>query len=449
MKRSVSLLVVLLYLFLFSCQDKYLMGYTPAATGSLQTDVNTDCLPKTIAGIFVAGKDITDSNFLLVTVHVKTAGTYTVHTNTVNGFSFTATGTFTAAGYTQVKLPASGKPISAGFTDFSVQFDGSVCHAGITVLPPGGGAGIPAVYSFNGAPGACANILVSGSFVKGILLDTFSKISVQLTVTTPGAYQISTNTVNGYSFAAKGNFTSTGLQTLDLFASGTPAVTGVDQFTLNGAASSCSFPVTVLTAIAVSNTDHFPLRGGSYWTYDDLFNSGDTLSRAITDSLMTNGSLYKQLQEQLKFGAPVPYLYRKQDSAYYEYTSVDKYTLSVKFNPKIIKDFPFLREYLATGDTWTTEEYIGLADFGQQIYLRYNFTCINSNAAVTINGKTFAGVYKIRMNPMIRSAPSYPYNSTGEHIDIWYARGVGAVYSKKLNNNFTIFENQIRYWLVK
>ncbi|MES2003774.1 MAG: hypothetical protein V4450_04580 [Bacteroidota bacterium] len=448
-KYNLYLLVLLYCLGYLSCQDKYLMGYTPAATGSLKYDGTSNCLPKTIAGTFIAAKELGDTNYLVVVVNVKTTGTYLVHSNSANGFSFSGSGTFTATGLNQVKLAATGKPIAAGTTDVLVLFDTSSCHVAITVLPVGGAVTPSAVYTFAGAPNACTNVVTAGSFAQGGLLDTSSKVTASVNVTTPGTYTITTNTVNGYSFSGTGVFTTTGIQTVSLSASGTPLAVGINNFTFSANTAGCSFPVTVVSGVAVTNNDHFPLSNGSYWTYDDIYNAGDTLMRSLTDSVLTNGSRYQIMQEQQKFGNPVPFLYRKNDNVYYEYTPVDKYTLTVKFLPQITKDILFLKEGLATGETWSSDEYSGPSSFGQTIYIRYDFTCTNADATITINGRTYLHVYKIILMPKIRSAPTYPYNTTGEQTETWYAKGVGMIYSKKLNNQFAIFENHIRYWNVK
>ena len=441
------LLVILFGSVLICCQDKYLMGVIPVATGSLKSETGGNCLPKNIAGIFTAGKALNDSNFIEVTVNVKTTGTYTIKTKAVNGYSFSASGSFNSLGSISVKLAATGKPVAAQTDDIAVSFDTSICHIALTVAPPGGPS---ASFTLTGAPNTCTNAVISGSFARGSALDTFSKVAISVNVTTPGAYSIATNSVNGYKFSAAGTFTTTGIQTVTLIPSGTPISAGTDAFTVNGSSSSCGFSVTVLDPVVAGNNDHLPLTVLNYWTYDDLFSNGDTLKRYIPDSAArANGNSYKVMYEQQKYGDPIPFLYRKTDSVYYEYISADKYTLSLKFVPQINTDFPFLREYLKTGDTWTSDEYIGTASYGQQLFLRYDFTCDNANATVTLNGKTFTSVYKITMRPKIKSATTYPYNSTSEIVSLWYAKGIGLIYTKKINNTYTIFENQIRYWQVK
>ncbi len=448
--KKVLLLIGLYILVLgsFSCQDKYLMGYTPTATGSLKIDSTGNCLPKTITGTYTAGKAINDSNFIVVTVNVKSTGTYTIKTGTVNGFSFLASGTFSVTGLNQIKLPAKGTPLTAGVNIFEVSFDTSICKIAITVLPVGGAVTPPATYTFQGSPNTCMNAVVSGIYAKGAVPDTLCKISVSVNVTVAGTYSITTNTVNGYKFSSSGTFGVTGLQTVVLTVSGTPLNAGIDNFTVSGSSSTCTIPVTVVTPVAIANTDHFPLTHNSYWNYDDLLNSPDTLQHIINDSVFTNSNKYRIMEEKRTVGSSITFNYRKLDSAYYENISVDKYTTSLKFSPVITKDFPFLREYLTTGATWVSEEYIGTASFGQTIYLRYDFTCTDANATVTINGKTFVNVYKIVMMPKIRSATTYPYASTSEKYDLYYAKGIGLIYSKIVVNSFTTYERQIRNWLV-
>ena len=52
------------------------------------------------------------------------------------------------------------------------------------------------------------------------------------------------------------------------------------------------------------------------------------------------------------------------------------------------------------------------------------------------------------MMPKIKSATTYPYASTSERYDLYYAKGVGLIYSKVVVNTFTTYEKQIRNWVV-
>lgn len=442
-------LSIILAVLLFSCQDKYLTASTLNATGTLKNDANGDCLPKTIVGTYIAGKELGDTNYLFVTVDVKTDGNYSIKTNEVNGYSFSASGVFTGTGLKQIRLTGKGKPVTAGTNDLTVSFDTSVCHIRITVTTVGGTPPV-AAFTLTGSPSSCINAVVAGTYAKAASLDTSNKVTLGVNVTAVGSWSFSTNTVNGYKFAGSGTFATTGTQNIVLVATGKPVTNGTDNFTVTGGGSFCTFPVTVLVTLAVSNNDLFPLTFSSYATYgDDISaNPADTMIRIIIDSVTTGGNFYYILEEKHKAGPPTQFLYRKAADTYYEYASVDKYTTSFKYSPEIKKDIPVLKDNLLTDDKWSSDEYTGTATFGQKLYFKYDFYCIAGNVAATVNGKTFGNVCKIVIAPQIRSEVYYPFNSTGERIELWYAKGVGLIYSKK-TNNFGYVEWLIRYWMVK
>lgn len=448
MKNSIRFcLILLIPVLFFSCQDKYLTASALNATGTLK-NANGDCLPKIIAGTYTAVRQLGDTNYLFITVDVVTTGNYSIKTNEVNGYSFGASGVFTGTGLKQIRLIAKGTPIAAGTNDFTVSFDTSTCHIKVTVSPVGGTTQA-AAFTLTGSPTSCINAMVAGTYASSAPLDTSNKVTLGVNVTTAGTYTLSTNTINGYKFSGSGTFATTGVQNVVLVASGKPLANGTDNFTVSGSASFCNFPVAVLVPVAVSNNDLFPLTFNSYATYANDISASptDTMKRIIIDSVFTNSNLYYILEEQYKTGTPVQSLYRKAANVYYEYASVDKYTSSFKYGPEIKKEIPVLKEGLITGDTWSSDEYSGTATFGQKIYFKYDFFCIAGNVAATINGKTFGNVCKIVIAPQIRSDVFYPFASTGERIELWYAKGVGLIYSKK-TNSFSTSEWFIRHWLV-
>src|SRR5438045_2359038 len=108
------------------------------------------------------------------------------------------------------------------------------------------------------------NAEVTGTYVKGIYLDTFSKVNINVNVTVPGRYNIGTNIVNGYSFHVVGDFVSTGVQTITMYAQGTPLNEGMDIFNVTAGTSACSFEVNVLSGyVTVTSDDYFPLTDSS------------------------------------------------------------------------------------------------------------------------------------------------------------------------------------------
>ncbi len=432
---------------IMGCQDKYLMGVNLPSLGSLKADSSQNCLPQKLYGTWIAGKALNDSNYLEVSVNVTRTGSYQMQASQVDGISFSGSGRFGVTGLQTVILKATGTPVSAGNISFTIQYDSSQCSLAVTVLPAGGLTS-PSDYSLAGSPNSCFHSVVYGSYVKNLQLNNSDSIRIQVNVNTPGTYTIRTDTINGYHFTGSGLFLQPGLQVVVLSGSGTPVQAGQDLFTVNGGNTGCGITVSVLEAIATANPDHFPLTYPSYWNYDDLQNTGDTLQWRVTDSLRFNGNLFKVIEQQTKYGSPVPSYFRKTDSVYLENTTVDKYTVALKFLPQIVAEVPVLREYLKTGDTWQSDEYIGPASFSQTIFYRLDFSCLDADATVTINGKTFIHVYKILMMPKIKSATTYPYSSTGEKLEYWYAKGVGLIYSKIMKDTFTLYEKQIRNWQV-
>lgn len=98
----------------------------------------------------------------------------------------------------------------------------------------------------------CANVSLKGTYVKGKETDGSDYITITLVnVTKPGAYLItaSSNPENGYSFVGQGTVTTTGTQTIRLYAQGTPVAAQTDNFIISSSGSptqpACTVPVTV------------------------------------------------------------------------------------------------------------------------------------------------------------------------------------------------------------
>jgi hypothetical protein len=220
-------------------------GNTPAE-GSLQSDVSGDCLPKTVNGIYEAALALTPAtNTITVQVNVTHTGLYTIATDTVNGYYFRGTGTFTALGANTITLRSNGTPFAAGVNNFVVSFDSTICDIPVTVLPAG--TTKPAVFAFAGAGGSCTGAVPAGTYTKDVALNSTNTVTISVNVTTIGTYNITT-TFQGMTFAASGIFAATGAQTVTLNGSGTPSTSGLNTVPLTAGTSTCSFPVTVTTA---------------------------------------------------------------------------------------------------------------------------------------------------------------------------------------------------------
>lgn len=245
MNKSFAVLIISLTVLFFACQKEIsseILGTT--ADGSLQKDGGGLCMPKTINGTYVAGTALSSTNTMDVTVNVAKAGAYTIYTNTVNGYSFKTTGSFTSTGMQTVNLKGSGIPGSQGNNIFKVYFDSTECDVTVTVLPAG--AGGPAVFSLAGAGGNCTTPIIAGSYIIGTALNSSNTVKLTVNVTTIGTYNVTTSAVNGMTFSSgNGAFAATGPQTITLTGSGTPSGTpGSVSIPVTAGTSTCNFQIT-------------------------------------------------------------------------------------------------------------------------------------------------------------------------------------------------------------
>src|SRR5689334_1901759 len=228
---SATLGVILLLGLFFSCTREKSFELGAPASGSLQSDETGDCLPKTAVGAFIAGKALNDSNYLDVQVNVASEGTYTIHTDTVNGYYFSGVGSFDHAGLNDIHLAAGGTPKIARQDTFTVIFDTSFCFTNVTVLPPGSISG-PATFTLQGSGDTCMVSSVSGTYVQGTPLAATNTVTIKINATAPGTYNLTTNNVNGFQFSGAGTIAAPGEQSITLTASGTPTAADSTVFTV-------------------------------------------------------------------------------------------------------------------------------------------------------------------------------------------------------------------------
>lgn len=229
---------------LISCLKEESLENGIVGKGSLQSEISGECLNKNVAGNYLVDQNLTDSNFIEVEVDVAAKGKYSITTDLVNGFSFKGEGEFTSTGINTVKLKGFGKPITVGDYSFIVTMDSSECIVDIPVLDSGS-TGTVAVFSLSGSPDTCTQVIVAGTFTKGVPLTATSKVTLVVNVSTPGTYNITTNTLNGYSFAGTGSFSTTGIQPVVLTASGTPLASEKNIFSVATGGNTCTFTITV------------------------------------------------------------------------------------------------------------------------------------------------------------------------------------------------------------
>lgn len=253
MKILKYLSIVLAGVVLFiACQKEYSVesGYAGMiATGSL-LDTAGDCRDIAVTGSYFSGGALSDSNYVTVKVNIATGGAYKIFTNTKNGFSFQDSG-YIGPGLQSIKLKATGTPVLAEQTDFQVAFDTSFCSFSVTVIN-----NTPADYILVGSAGTCSNPTVNGNYSTGTALNASNTVTLEVAVTTPGSYSVTTPTVGGITFSGTGNLTTPGLQIITLKGSGTPTTAGDNVFPVSAGNSTCNFTVPVTAGTGgTGNTD--------------------------------------------------------------------------------------------------------------------------------------------------------------------------------------------------
>lgn len=236
--------VVFAGLLLFAaCEKEYSIesGYAgKAATGALIKDSMGNCSSVGVKGVYIVDSTVSDINYVTVQVDFATGGTYRVFSDTQNGFSFQDSG-FTPAGRQTIKLKATGKPAVAKRTTFQVAFDTTFCSFTVDVI-----AKSPAVYTFVSSGNTCSNPQIDGTYTVGQPLTSANQVTLEVLVTVPGGYFITTGSVGGMTFTGTGNLNQLGLQIITLQASGVPATAGNNQVPISNGTSGCSFTVPVI-----------------------------------------------------------------------------------------------------------------------------------------------------------------------------------------------------------
>ena len=285
MKTYKYLVIVLLGLFIFSAcakEESFETGtVTGFATGSLK-NLAGDCQDISIKGQYVRDSTLRDSSYVVVQVNFTTPGLYNITTDTENGFKFQDSGYMINTGLQSVKLKAVGKPLATQPTNFTVSFDTSFCIFTVNVTNTATRA---AVYTLVSGT-TCGNAQVQGTYQAGTALNTTNTVAMQVNVTTPGTYSISTTAVNGMTFSAQGTFSATGTQPVTLSAAGTPGVARTDSIPITAGSTTCKFGVVVNPAASGNvNTSTWSFTQGTK-TYTG------NLDSAKTSTLPTGGSVF-------------------------------------------------------------------------------------------------------------------------------------------------------------
>lgn len=98
------------------------------------------CGSATVNGVYTKGTALAASNTITLPVNVSVLGSYSISTNTVDGISFSVSGTFTSTGNQNVTLSGAGNPTSTAdkvMTVTSNSLDGtSTCNLTVVMTIP-------------------------------------------------------------------------------------------------------------------------------------------------------------------------------------------------------------------------------------------------------------------------------------------------------------------------
>jgi hypothetical protein len=236
-------LLRLLFLFLASgfiltaCQKDY-SAETGTAKGAIVKDITGDCLPATINGTYKKDTSLTANNYVDIQVFFDKVGLYNIKTDTSNGYYFVANGIADITGVNTIRLRGYGKPKLIQTDLFTVKFDTSTCAFNIEV---GGVASTTTAFTFANTAGACTNT-IAGTYVTGTAMTAANTVTVPVTVTVPGGYDITT-TANGVTFRAVGTATIA-TTSITFTATGTAINPGPVVYPISSGTSNCNFTIT-------------------------------------------------------------------------------------------------------------------------------------------------------------------------------------------------------------
>lgn len=424
--RLLFFLLILSFTFFTACQKELNFEAVTSdgkAVGTLKSS-SGDCLPSLVLGKYIKDTALTAAEAIEVTVDISVTGTYQVKSDTIDGFYFAGSGSITRTGTSTIRLAGSGKPLSAGTKIFTISFNNSSCKLAILV---GAGTPPPTAFTFT-----CASTTFgSGVYTAGSAVGAQHTVTLNVVVTSPGPWSVTTPAVNGISFSGSGTFAAAGNAQVTLTASGTPLAASPPayNYTANGATSSCSFSINVAAAAPPPNLDYVPQTAFSNWSARLVGGTaGDTTYVQVSPNSMTFGANSYRIFEVKNMGVPTDSIYnRKNGGLYYQYIDGN---LGVLANP-INKEYLVLDSNKAVNDTWT-------ANFGPNVAMGFPLTNIRVDVLILGKGETQT-VASIVYNNVIRVKYTYTATVLGlgdipvAQEERWFARGIGVISSSIVN----------------
>lgn len=401
-------------LILVSCQKEvsFEQGNTRVAVGILLSGVTGDCTGATVSGTYYKDSTLNSTHFVDISVVIDTAGSYSISTDTVNGYSFNASGNLTGTGTQVIRLKAVGKPLASGTNIFTVTFNGTTCEFSITVNVGTGGTSVFTV--------SCTSPVINGTYEAGSALSASNTVMLNVNVTTIGTWSVTTApAVNGIIFNGSGSFTATGAQTITLTGSGTPTAAGSFSFTVTGATAPCSFNLTVTAA-----PDYFPRVTFNNWSY---FFDGDQndslLLNVIAPTHTAAGNTYKIFM--YNDGATVDTFgyYRKNGNDYFEWIDMGDY---IGFDNSMWLEYNFLKDNLNAGGNWNTQGFTGTV-MGTPVTARFYYTIIQKDVPIVVNTVSYPNTIVVKEEIQTFNGVTWQTLTAAGYNQNYYSRDKGLI----------------------
>jgi hypothetical protein len=281
-------------IFSFTACQKELTTENNTAVGTMIRDANNNCV-SSVSGSYIKNIALSVSNYVDAQINISQLGSYSITTDTINGYYFKASGEATATGLNTVRLFANGTPLNVGTNNFTITFNGSFCNFSNTVnLGNSGGGSNAAVFTFSNNGTSCSAATQTQNFFTQTATNSNNSITIFANVTVAGTYNLTSNTINGISFTGNGNLTVGSNQAIILTASGTPTNAGIFSYNFTNATpqSSCGFDLTVLPSVSTVANFSFNCSSATYsGTYQvgTAMNANNTITMPIT---VTAGGTY-------------------------------------------------------------------------------------------------------------------------------------------------------------
>ena len=451
----------------FSCQKEYSLEAELTSAGTWQFNDDTKLYKGNIdsAYIEVAGATRTLSligksedkqkNFLL---HLYATDSFTVGTYKASlfqaDFQYFSTSkniyqadqfigefivTITAIGNKNITGVFSGDSEDSTGTIKPLTLGKFTSRINLTGNGTGGGTGTTAVGTLGASADSCTSVSRSGTFTQGITLTPSNTVTIQATITTPGTYLISTNTVNGVSFSKSGIFTTAGPQTVILTGTGIPANSGIQIFKVTFGTSTCNFPITFGAGIPPPTGDYFPIAPGYFWAYGNADRDPlDSFLVTATSRTKNVGSIVYNVfsvDDIPPSGSPYELYYRKAAGDYFEYLNTDFFGFDSGTNSPANIEYPFLKESVSVNGSWQSPSVTGKAPINNvstTITVYIKMTILAKAVSATSGVVNSIDVIKVKYEYYGTVAPLPAIVIATE--ERWFARGIGLIYN---SNDFT------------